>query len=119
MTDLSAPLIVEVLTNERDGLGLVKLHLSYEATVDPVGQITVAEGYTTDFASIPRIVRPIICTMGKSARAALLHDWMLQLGDKRATQVFSEALRASNVSKITRWLMVVTVWAWTFPRFYL
>jgi hypothetical protein len=115
MTDLSAPLIVEVLTAERSGLGVVRLHEIYEATTDTMGLVTIPAGYETDFASIPRIARPFICQMGKCARAALLHDWLLHLdaNHSRSARVFSEALRASNVSTVGRWIMVAFVWVFT------
>lgn len=115
MTDLSAPLIVEVLTTERNGLGVVRLNQLYEAQTDTMGLVTVPQGYATDFASIPRIARPFICQMGKCARAALLHDWLLHLDQNhsRSSRVFLEALKASNVSAFTRYIMFAVVWVWT------
>lgn len=115
MTDLSAPLIVEVLATERSGLGIVRLKQTYEAQTDTMGLVTIPEGYATDFASIPRIGRPFFCQMGKTARAALLHDWLLHLdaNHSRSVKVFNEALKASNVSTVGRWIMVAFVWVFT------
>lgn len=36
----------------------------------------VPEGFKTDLASIPRIVRPLIPVHGKHTRAAVLHDYL-------------------------------------------
>jgi hypothetical protein len=115
VTDISAPLIVEVLNSERSGLGLFTLHEAFTAIVDGYGSITVDQGYTTDLASIPFFARWIIPQAGHSARAAVLHDWLLHkdASHSECTRVFSEVLRAGGTGPIRRYLMVAFVWLWT------
>lgn len=118
MTDISAPLIVEVLNSERGGQGLFRLHATYSATLS-IGTITVDAGYVTDFASIPFIARWLLPQAGHSARAALIHDWLMRSRDKRATRAFNEALKAGGTGPIRRWIMVAAVAVFTFPDLYL
>lgn len=115
MTDISAPLIVEVLNAERSGLGLFRLHQTFEATTDAMGLVTVPEGYVTDFASIPFFARWILPQCGHSARAAVLHDWLLHIDadHKRSVRVFNEVLKAGGTGPVRRWAMVAFVWVWT------
>ena len=115
MTDISAPLIVEVLNSERAGLGLFTLHEPFEATTDTMGRITVPAGYTTDFASIPYPARIFLPQAGHSARAAVLHDWLLHLDTdhKRSIRVFNECLKAGGTGPIRRWIMVAFIWVFT------
>lgn len=115
MTDVSGRLVVEVLNQERAGEGLFTLLESFTAVTEVAGTITVAAGYTTDFASIPFFARWIIPQCGHSARGAVLHDWMLRTRDRRATAVFNEVLKAAGTGPVRRWAMVAFVWLWTYP----
>jgi hypothetical protein len=117
VSSFTEPLIVEVEAKERSGIGLVTLFKSFSYYLeDGSDTIIVPVGYETDFASIPRIGRPFFATMGKVAKPALLHDWLLHRDDKRATKVFNEALKVARVSTIGRLIMVAFVFLWTFPR---
>lgn len=119
MTDISAPLIVEVLNSERSCEGLFRLHVAFTASTDAMGPVTVPEGYVTDFASIPFFARWLLPQAGHSARAAVLHDWLVAQRDRSATAVFNEALKAGGTGLIRRWLMVPFVAVFTFPDLYL
>lgn len=111
MTDL----VVKILNEERSGEGLFELQQDFtEQTV--IGPITVPKGYVTDCASIPRPFRWLLPQCGHSAVASLLHDWLLHLGDPRATQVFSAELRKAGSGPIRRILMVGWVFLWTYPE---
>jgi hypothetical protein len=115
LTDISCPLIVEVLNSERGALGLFRLHAPFTAITDAAGTITVDLGYTTDLASIPRIARWLIPQAGHSARAAVLHDWLLHqnASHSECTKVFNEVLKAGGTGPIRRWIMVAFVWLFT------
>jgi hypothetical protein len=39
-------------------------------------EITIPSGYTTDFASVPRMFRGIVWGTGKHNLAVLIHDWL-------------------------------------------
>jgi hypothetical protein len=115
VTDISAPLIVEVLNSERAGLGLFRLHDAYTAITDAAGTVTVEAGYTTDFASIPFFARWILPQAGHSARAAVIHDWLLHKDASHSvcTKAFNEALKAGGTGPLRRWAMVAFVWLYT------
>lgn len=114
-------LIVEVLSKERAGEGLFKLIQDFSIT-DPVrGTLTVPAGYITDFASIPRPCRWLIPNAGKSAKAAVLHDYLLSRSSnpRWATGVFNRTLKSEGVGTIRRMMMVGFVAVFTFPSLYL
>lgn len=114
MTEFSA-LDVRILSKERSGLGEFQLLAPFTAVTEAAGTIVVAKDYITDCASIPFFARWLIPQCGHSARAAVLHDWLLRIRDRRATAVFNEALRADGTGPVRRWLMVSFVWLWTYP----
>ena len=67
--------------------------------------IQVPTGFTTDIASIPRLVQPLIPKEGKYNRPAVVHDDLYSTGNvngtpitrKQADDVLAEAMRAANV----------------------
>jgi hypothetical protein len=114
-------LIVEPLDKERDGNGLFRLDEDFWAEDEVHGPITVRAGYVTDFASIPRLARWLIPTTGRSAKAAVLHDWVLAMGVTEPTReqrswahgIFDRALRSAGCPSWRRWLMVRFVRLWS------
>lgn len=70
--------------------------------------ITVRPGFVTDFVSVPWFARPFIPTMGRAAKAAVLHDWLLEMTDRpkpECDEIFHEALGVLDVDPIRAWLM--------------
>lgn len=117
MSSFTQPLILEAMPDERNGRGLFKLvnAFGYEIGFKGSGRwVTVPKGYTTDLCSIPSYARPFLPMSGKVAKPALLHDWLMELGDERAADVFDEALGVADVKPTTRWILVkgVRLWAW-------
>jgi len=80
--------------------------------------ISVPVGFVTDFASIPRIFRIIIPKLGRWNKAAVLHDFIYQIGHsitrKMADRCFLGAMRDLGVAKWQRNLMywAVRVGGW-------
>jgi hypothetical protein len=71
---------------------------------------TVPAGFTTDFASIPRLLWPLIGhPAGRHAQAAALHDWLARTASEvprsRADAAFREALGVLGGPAWRRWLM--------------
>jgi len=58
----------------------------------------VPAGYRTDFASIPRVVWSLLPPVGRSGKAAVIHDWLCdvrapaQRRPKMAADIINEAL---------------------------
>ena len=115
MSSFTEDLIVKVLAKQRNGLGLFELVVPFTFDLGFLGSgetVTVPAGFVTDFASIPGFARWLLPISGKAAKAALLHDYMLSQGDKRAPEAFADALKAAGVGPIKRWLMVAGVRLW-------
>lgn len=71
--------------------------------------VTVPEGFVTDFASIPGPAQILIQPFGRHAPAAVLHDFLYALGQKKARayadRLFLHAMQESGVSFFRRSLM--------------
>lgn len=105
MNRFPLPLNASLNEGERDEWTL----LSPFQYIDPdLGLITVPEGYTTNFASVPRI--PIIFDLvgAYGHAAAVLHDYLYEhttFSRKEADLVFKNALRSSGHARWRTWLM--------------
>lgn len=111
MSSFTKPLIVEVLDSERSGLGVFRVYEEFS-----FGNICVPKGFDTDLASVPWFARMFMSTAGKVAKPAVLHDYLLEIGDPRHAEIFDQALKVNNVPVVTRKLMVASVRFWSFWR---
>jgi hypothetical protein len=112
MSSFTAPLILESVDAEHRGRGLFLVHVAFSYDIGFKGSrdtVTVPKGFDTDLASIPWFARPFIPLSGRVAKPALVHDYLLRIGDKRAHSVFDEALKVAGVRDTTRWAMVSAV----------
>ena len=70
---------------------------------------TVPAGFTTDFASIPRLFWSIVGhPAGQYAQAAVLHDWLYRtkaVPRAEADRIFREAMEVLEVPAWQRWIM--------------
>ena len=77
--------------------------------------IRVPKGFVTDYASIPRIFRPIVLPYGKHSGASVVHDYLyskgcnLNIERKKADKIFLEILKEEGVNPILARLMYVAV----------
>lgn len=84
--------------------------------------ITIEEGFITDFASVPRAFWSIMPPVGLYTKAAVVHDYLYQNGEKLGfkrkfcDQMFLEAMRALEVSRVARYVMYsgVRILGWKF-----
>jgi hypothetical protein len=79
--------------------------LIYQGNKD---EFTVPTGFTTDFASVPKILWPWFPPTGLYTKAAVLHDFHYITQDisrKDADGIFRRVMREEGVSKIRRYLM--------------
>lgn len=73
---------------------------------------TVPQGFTSDGASTPFVVRSFFPKLGRYAKAAFLHDYLLRtkiVPRKRADDIFFEALIACRVNPPRAWVMWASV----------
>lgn len=64
-------------------------------------RLEVPAGFSTDFASIPRVFHRLLPKNGLYDPAAVVHDWLYATGELHkdtADKVFLEAMRALSVS---------------------
>lgn len=70
--------------------------------------ITVTQGFTTDFASVPRLFWNIFPPWGKYGNAAILHDCLYTRQDrprKVCDEIFLDAMWCLGVNYFVRWLL--------------
>lgn len=72
--------------------------------------ITVPAGFTTDFASIPRLFWRVLPPTGRYGKAAVIHDYIyrtpgVNLTRAQADGIFRDAMQDLGVSAFTRNLM--------------
>lgn len=76
---------------------------------------TVPAGFTTDFASVPRVFVWLLPRYGRWTQAAILHDYLWDLARKGqfrkhdADGLFNRALRELGVPYLRRWVMWAAV----------
>lgn len=106
-----------MLLEDLDGIeGILREPLIFESA--RLGfVVAVPEGFTTDFASIPRGLWNVIPKRGKHDKAAVLHDAgyrgklldiygePLVLTRKQTDELFLEAMEVSGVGRLTRQTM--------------
>ena len=67
--------------------------------------ITAQQGFSTDFASVPRVFWSVVGPIGKHTKASVVHDWLYHHtagGRKWADQVFLEAMKVSGAGWFKR-----------------
>ena len=73
----------------------------------------VPAGYVTDFASVPPFAKLLFPEFGTSAEAAVIHDWLYDVGahggEAEADRIFREALDDQEVSQPRKSLMHAAV----------
>jgi len=70
--------------------------------------ITVPSGYTTDFASIPRVLHGVFNPIGRYGKAAIVHDWLCDTRKRPSVEthnMFIEAMHALRVKRRTIWAL--------------
>lgn len=116
MSSFTGALIVEDLLN-----GNWKVYQSFAYDIGALGSgrtVVIPQGFTTDFASIPKLLWTILPPNGQAYdRAAVVHDylyrggWITEAGTRllhyperaEADSILNEAMAVSNVGRVKRW----------------
>ena len=106
MKDIVFPL---PLSGEYVGTGQWRLTKPFEYVNPPI-LVSVAVGFITDGASIPRFAWFLIGSpwSGKYARAAVIHDYLYHIqmySRKKSDRIFLEGMKILGVIWWKRWLM--------------
>lgn len=99
-----------------DGVNWVVVEDFYYDTDVPIKgfRVVVPKGFTTDFASIPRILWTLVgAPTGKYTRAACVHDRLYRTKGlatrAQADRVLLEAMKVSHVNILQRWAIYLGV----------
>ena len=109
MSSFTSPLIVKHINGKDWEVMQEFTYKVFNSTV----MITVPVGYITDFASIPKIVWPIIGhPAGRHGKAAVIHDYLYstrRFSRKRSDRIFLEAMKVLKIGTIKRKMMYYAV----------
>lgn len=85
-----------------------------EDYVSANGNVVASAGFITDGASIPWLLRPFFSPTGKYFGAAIVHDYLLEIGAgwDRANKEFNDEMKALSVASIRRNLILGSVNLW-------
>jgi hypothetical protein len=122
MSTFTTPLIVKYLDGRR-----WELTEEFDFASDTLERIIrVPIGFTTDFASIPRILWIIFPPTGKYGKAAVIHDDLYQFPQMiipsitrlQADRTLFEGMVALRVNFLTRWIIYlgVRIGGWRFYK---
>jgi hypothetical protein len=111
VSQFTSPLIIELI-----GPNLWRTFYSFDYHVGSYPSkeiIVVPTGYVTDFASVPRILWPLLSPVGKYGKAALVHDYCYTIkyknNRKYCDKIFKEGMEVLKVNPITIFFMYQTV----------
>jgi hypothetical protein len=94
--------LVVVLSDDtaNDGQGEWRLETPLVFRAAGGREFTVPTGFTTDFASVPRLPLAYLFAGNRAHRAAVLHDWLIRyevVPRREADNLFREAMRATKI----------------------
>ncbi len=78
---------------------------------DSGDSVEVAIGFTTDFASIPRIFWIVLPTWGKYGNAAVIHDWLYWAQNRSRRAADGIMFEAMGVLAVPAWKRYPIYWA--------
>jgi hypothetical protein len=91
-----------------------KIHEAFDYETDAGTVIEIPAGETTDFASIPRFLWPILPPTGRYTRAAVVHDHLYRehrLGHKHYSRAYADAVFMEGMRDCgCGWLVCYTIW---------
>ena len=124
MSSFTKPLIVKVHAEDlKDSPFEVMEEFEFYSELYDDIIISISKGYSTNFASVPRIFWPIVPPIGRYSKATVVHDWLIDNRDKheldihQINKVFKEAMEVSGVRWFYRNIMYIAVeFYWTCLR---
>lgn len=102
--------ITQLRVSHKDGKWELVDALVYQSEI--IGRVVVPVGFSTDFASVPRIPLAYMLFGDVVHEPAVIHDYLYathKVSRSIADRVMVEAMTASNINVCRRWLMWVGV----------
>lgn len=122
MSSFTTPLEVEILREQRKGRTLARVIKEFEYYDDEIlpvrYTVKVNKGFITDFASIPRFLWVLLPPLGRYAKAAVVHDYLVsnrKLDYKTSAKIFYNAMLVLGVNQTKAFLMYKAV-VWFGPK---
>jgi hypothetical protein len=115
MSSFTKPLRVEITQREVKGRCLAVLIDGFEYHVGHLNStdvIRVPAGFVTDFASIPHVARMFVPVLGRAAKAAVIHDYLVVENERsweESAKIFREGMMVLGVDWFQRILMYYSV----------
>jgi hypothetical protein len=106
MSSFTSELDVRITQKKREGRPLAELLTAFTYEVGDLGSgdlVTVPAGYVTDFASVPRLLWAIEPPLGDAGKAAVLHDWLYETGERSRAEADAIFLEAMKVLEVEWW----------------
>lgn len=110
MSSFTTPLVVQPMSARE--WKLVEPFEYHVGSKDSDEVITIPAGFTTDFASVPRLFWSILPPWGKYGKAAVVHDYCYRNGlymRKRCDDIFLEGMIVLKVAVWRRYAMYYAV----------
>lgn len=110
MSSFETPLEVE--PNDDGKTWVLMAEFIYELGIGNNRFIIVPKGFTTDFASVPRLFWNILPPWGTYGKAAVLHDWLYhtqEFNRKFCDDLLMEAMTTLGVAAWKRWTIYLGV----------
>ena len=98
------------LVDDSDGTWVLRSPLAYESSVAN-RVICAPEGFTTDFASVPRIPVAYWLTVDVAHAAAVIHDYLYSTGSVSRAMADDVLLEAMWVTGVPAWRRYAMYWA--------
>ena len=106
MSSFTTPLVVTPVSDTTRWWKLVEAFEYHVGGYTSKLVIHVPEGFSTNFASVPRVFWAIYPPWGKYGKAAVVHDYLYKNHNgftrKEADDIFLEGMAVLKVSKFTR-----------------
>ena len=105
MSQFTSALVVSPLSDGKSWV-IQKEFKYHVGDIDSSDIITVHEGFTTDFTSVPRLFWFFIPGWGKYGNAAVIHDWLYWEQKRTRKEADDILLEGMNVLDVSTWQKV-------------
>lgn len=106
MSSFTAELDVRISQKQREFRVLAELLTPFTFEVGALGSgdvVAVPAGFVTDFASVPWPLWIIEPPLGDAGKAAVLHDWLYETGERSRREADAILLEAMTVLEVAPW----------------
>lgn len=114
MSSFTAELDVRISQKQRERRVLAELLTPFTFEVGALGSgdvVHVRAGFITDFASVPWPLWIVEPPLGDAGKAAVLHDWLYETGERSRAEADRILLEGMTVLEVAPWKRRLIYWA--------